>query len=244
MMPMDPNYQGIPQQPQAPVGTQPQVTFMAPPPPRRSVGLIVTSIVSTIFALGFAGLGIWAYISYTDEKTDVEERIELAAASREKAQKEADAIEYAKRLKEPYWKFDGPADYGGLSFKYPKTWDVYVAKEGRDGKGYEAYLDKGTVPPVSDKQQFGLRVTITNTSYDKVVGEYDDQVKKNELKSSAVKVNGQDGIRFDGNFTKDLRGSAVIFKIRDKTLIMQTDINSGEIKDDFEALIKTVTFNT
>lgn len=253
MMPMDPQSPGIPPQPQAQpepqpspssFTPQPQVTFMAPPSTPRSKTPLVVAIISSLLAVIFGGLAIWAFISYQGEKSDVEARIEQEASKQVKDQKEADTALYNAKLKEPYWKFDGPADYGGLSFKYPKTWDVYIASDGSDGKDYEAYLDKGTVPPVDDKQQFSLRVTITDTDYDKVVADYQDQIKKNELKSTPVKVNGQDGIRLDGNFTDDLRGSAVIYKIRDKTLIMQTDINSGEIKADFEALIKTITFNT
>lgn len=253
---MDPQYPGVPQpqpsQPQpelqplqapAAVPAQP-VTFMAPPPPTRSKASLMVAIIAGFLAIVFAGLAIWAFLAYQEQKSDVEARIEQEASKRVKEQKEQDALIYAAALKKPYWKFDGPADYGGLSFNYPKTWDVYVASDTTDGKDFEAYLDKGTVPPVNDKQQFALRVTITNTDYDKVIAEYQDQIKKNELKSSPVKVNGQDGIRLDGTFTKDLRGSAVIYKIRDKTLIMQTDINSGEIKDDFEALIKTITFNS
>lgn len=244
-MPMDPQYPGIPpQQSQSPVAPQPQVSFMAPPPAQRPIGLIVAIIISSLFALVFAGLTVWAYLAYIAEKTDVEAQIKLESSKKVKEQEEKDAATYAEALKRPYWKFDGPADYGELNFLYPKTWDVYVANDGRDGKDFEAYLDVGTVPPVSDKQPFSLRVTISNTSYDKVVAKYNDQIKKNELKSTPVKANGQDGIRLDGAFTKDLRGSAVIYKIRDKTLIMETDINSGEIKTDFEALIKTIKFNT
>lgn len=255
MSDMDPQFQGTPseplpqpepqlQPPQAPPPQEMPVTFMAPPTSPRPTKLIVALVITAVVALIGAGLAVWAYMAYQGEKSDVDARVEQATSKAVKEQREKDAAEYAKALKQPHWKFDGPADYGGLSFTYPKTWDVYVANDARDGKDFEAYLDKGTVPPVDDKQPFALRVIITNTDYDEVVGDHDGQIKKNELKSSPVKVNGQDGIRLDGIFTKDRRGSAVIYKIRDKTLIMQTDINSGEIKADFEALIKTITFNT
>lgn len=246
---MDPSYQqqGSNSQPQPvqPATTpSPQVAFMAPPPPSRPKGLIVGVIVVGFLAVVFGGLAIWAFLAYSEQKSDVDARIEQASSKAVKEQKEADALQLAQELKKPYWKFNGPADYGGLSFNYPRTWDVYVAEDGRDGKTFEAYLDKGTVPPVDDTQQFALRVTITDNDYDKVVDEYDDLIKKGDVKSTPVKANGQDGLRFDGKFTKDIQGSAVIYKIRDKTLIVQTDISTGEIKDDFEALIKTIMFNT
>ena len=246
---MDPRYQnGIPQlpsapQPQAPA-SPPPISFVAAPAPRRPLKLIVAVIILALFAIGFGAVAIWAYMNYLDQKSDVDARIEQATARAVKDQKEKDAIDKNNALKAPLKKFNGPADYGGLSFLYPKTWSAHVAKDASDGNNYEAYLNKDVVPPVSVKQQFALRVIISNIDYDRVVKTYDARIKKGDLKSTPIKVNEQNGLRFDGMFTKDLQGSAVVYKIRDKTLTMQTDINTGEVKDDFEALIKTIMFNT
>jgi hypothetical protein len=48
-------------------------------------------------------------------------------------------------------------------------------------------------------------------------------------------------IRLDGSFSTDIRGSAVIFKIRDKTVTIRTDADT--FKPDFENIIKTINFN-
>jgi hypothetical protein len=66
-------------------------------------------------------------------------------------------------------------------------------------------------------------------------------VKKGDLKSSAVSADGSNGTRLDGKFTKDIRGAAVLFKIRDKTLTLRSDADT--FKTDFDALIKTIKFN-
>jgi len=55
-----------------------------------------------------------------------------------------------------------------------------------------------------------------------------------------VTINGENGVRLDGNFTKEIRGSAVVFKIRDKTAVIQTDADT--FKHDFNTLIKTISF--
>jgi hypothetical protein len=110
-----------------------------------------------------------------------------------------------------------------------------------EGGDYLAYLNPVTVPPVSDKQQFSLRVTVEQNDYDKVIKEYDARVKKGDLRSSGVTANGNTGIRFDGNFSKDIRGAAVIFKVRDKTVTLRTDADT--FKPDFENIIKTINFN-
>ena len=56
-----------------------------------------------------------------------------------------------------------------------------------------------------------------------------------------MKADEQNGTRLDGSFTEDIRGSAVIFKIRDKTVTLRSDAET--FRADFDALIKTITFN-
>jgi hypothetical protein len=94
---------------------------------------------------------------------------------------------------------------------------------------------------VSASQQYSLRVTIEEKNYDTVISGYSSLVKKGDLRSSAVSVDGNNGTRFDGSFSKDIRGSAVVYKIRDKTVTLRTDADT--FKPDFDALIMTVKFN-
>ena len=118
---------------------------------------------------------------------------------------------------------------------------VYEARDVAKGGTYESYLNPVTVPPVSATQQYSLRVTIEEKDYDQVVKSYEKLVSKGDLRSSATSTNGNNGTRFDGNFSKDIRGSAVLYKIRDKTLTMRTDADT--FKPDFENIIKTIKFN-
>ena len=47
--------------------------------------------------------------------------------------------------------------------------------------------------------------------------------------------------KLEGNFNKDIIGTAVLIKMRDRTLTVRTD---GDVfKADYEALLKTVKFN-
>jgi hypothetical protein len=70
--------------------------------------------------------------------------------------------------------------------------------------------------------------------------QYASLVKQGQLRSSTITVNGFDGNRLDGNFSPTLQGSAVIFKIRDKSLIMTTD--SPSFQTDFNNLVNSLTF--
>lgn len=210
---------------------------------RGAIGVsTIVIILLSIFAALFAGLAIWAFVNYMDQKNNVDAKISTAVATAEKELGDELEAKFIEREKEPLKSFAGPSDYGTLGFKYPKTWSVYVDNDGTRGNGFEAFLSPGVVPTVDSKEsRYATRVTIVDKSYEDVLGDYESEVEKGDLKSSAIKANGQDGTRLDGNFTKDLRGSAVLFKIRDKTAIIQTDAET--FKADFDALVATITFN-
>jgi len=202
----------------------------------------MVATISLIVAVAIlAGLAVWSFVNYNDQKNNVDIKVSSAVASAKKTQADSDETKFAQREKEPNRQFVGPDDYGRVTFDYPKTWSVYINKDASDGDTYEAYLNPITVPPVSSTQQFALRVTIEQRDYDTAITSYDSLVKKGELKSSSVTVGGVVGTRLDGKFSDDIRGSAVIFKIRDKTLTIRTDADT--FKADFDTIITTIKFN-
>jgi len=205
-------------------------------------GSLLAIIGLIILVLGAGSAAIWAYVNYNEQKTNVDGKIDLAVAEAKKEQSDVDEAKFAEREKEPNRQFVGPDDYGRLTFMYPKTWSVYVARDVSKGGSYESYLNPVTVPPVSNTQQFSLRVLVEEKDYDQVVKSYENDVEKGELRSSVTSANGHNGTRLDGNFTKDIRGSAVIYKIRDKTITIRTDADT--FKPDFEKIITTIDFNS
>lgn len=205
--------------------------------------LLIATICLSVVSVGAIAAAVWGIINYNAQKTDVDGQVATAVTVAKKAQADIDEAKFTARDKEPNRQFVGPDDYGRLTFNYPKTWSVYINKEVVSGGTYEAYLNPVSVPPVSgaSTQQYALRVTIESKDYDKVIASYETQVKKGDLRSSAVSANGNNGTRLDGNFSKDIRGSAVVYKIRDKTATLRTDADT--FKPDFEALIATIKFN-
>ncbi len=203
---------------------------------------VIVIVVLAVFGAAALGFGIWSFLNYNEQKTDVDGKISAAVAIAKKEQADTDEAKFLARDKEPNREFVGPDDYGRLTFNYPKTWSVYVNKDiTEQGGAYEAYLNPVSVPAVSDKQQYALRVQIEEKDYDKVIASYAALVKKGDLRSSAVSVNGANGTRLDGSFSKNIRGAAVIYKIRDKTLTLRTDADTFRV--DFDALITTIKFN-
>lgn len=203
--------------------------------------LLVMVVVLSVLTVAFGGLAIYLNSKYQTASTDVQGQVDRAVLEAEKAQKEKDDKEFAEREKEPNKTFYGPDDYGRLTFNYPKTWSAYEDTDTSRGGTYRAYLNPDVVPPVSSKQQFALRVTIENKDYDRVVSSYDSKVKKGDLRRSSTSSLGNVGTRLDGNFSNDIRGAAVIYKLRDKTITLQTDADT--FKPDFDAIIKSISFD-
>lgn len=203
--------------------------------------LIIAGLVLVALALG--AFAIWSYMKYIEQKTAVDSKVTAAVAEAKKTQADADEAKFAEREKQPLRQFVGPDDYGRLTFDYPKTWSAYQASDVSQGGGvtYQAYLSPIVVPPVSDKQKFAIRVTIQQITYDTALKTYSKLLKSGALQSSVFKNANLTGTRLDGNFSKDIRGSAIIVKMRDRTLTIRTD--ADVFKPDFEALIKTVNFN-
>ncbi|MDB5163183.1 MAG: hypothetical protein JWN28_791 [Candidatus Saccharibacteria bacterium] len=255
MTDMNPDFQygqQPPQMPQpnvppvAPVSPQPSYTpqppvnnYMTPPKPSKKwFVLSIVFITTTLLALGAGG---WALYNYFDQKDNVDAKVSTAVTSAVKERADKDAAAFLQKEKQPNRQFAGPDDYGRLSFDYPKTWSIYVDKDTSSGDTYAAYFNPVSVPPVKADTQYALRVTIEQKDYEKVIASYDNLVKDGSLTATAAKADATDGTRLEGSFTKDIRGIAVIFKIRDKTVTLRTDAET--FRGDFDALVSTITFN-
>lgn len=214
-------------------------------------GSTIVIILLSIALVGMGTFGVWSFMNYREAQSDLDSKIELAAAAAKKQEAEEQAEKYAEREKQPNTIFNGPADYGAVSFSYPKTWSSYVAADGSDGEDYFAYFHPTTVPPVPTNtkvvQRFALRMAIYNSSMDEVLSDYQKTIEKGELSSTAVVVNGKNATKLEGLFpdsaNKDnrIKGVAYFFKVNDKVLMLRTDAETT-FRADFDKLIQTVDF--
>lgn len=205
-----------------------------------SVWMIVAIVAITLF-LAASALGVWAFISYNDQKTDVDGRVTMAVAEAVKRQSEEDEAKFQEEYKKPHLQFIGPAEYGSVSFMYPRTWSVYVEADGSNRGDYKAYLHPVSVPATNNRDnRFALRLEILNRDYDSILRQYESQLKKGELKSSTPEYNGNSATRLDGQFSDNVRGSVVLMRVRDKTIRLSSDAET--FKADFDALLQTVEY--
>ena len=206
-------------------------------------GSIFAIIALVILVLLFGSFSVWAYINYLDQKQDVDSKVQEAVAKAVLAENKKSEAAIEKYKNQTTTLFVGPSDYGRLTFEYPKFWSAYQATDVSKGGGvtYEAYLNPVLVPPVGETTKFALRITIEQKTYDESVATYQKQIENGELKSSAYSDGIHTGTKLEGNFNEDIYGTAVLIKMRDRTLTIRTD---GEVfKENFGAILKTVKFN-
>lgn len=201
---------------------------------------IITSFVFIFLTIALGGLSGWALVNYFDQKNNVDSKVSSAVSLAVKEQKVRDSAERVEAEKEPNRIFATGDDLGQLSFKYPKNWSVYEAAS-QDSSKYAVSFNPGMIEADSSDTRYALRLYVATTDYDKVVASYEKPVSSGALKATQIKINDQSATRFDGEISKDVRGSLLVFKLRDKTVFIQTDAET--FTKDFDALISTITFN-
>ena len=203
--------------------------------------LLISSIILAILSAALGSVMVWALINYNDQKVNVDSKIEVAVTDAKKVQTDEDEKKFIEREKAPYVQYVGPEDLGRVTFNYPKTWSVYNGYDPKSGE-LAVYLHPGVIPFVATGQQFAVELKVVRRSYEQSLKTYESLVKKGDLKSAPIVVNGFTGVRLDGKFSKVIEGSVVMFKLRDKTLIVATDANT--FRPDFDGIIlKSLDFN-
>lgn len=238
-----PNPYQQPTQPIAPGAAAPSAKTPIQKAKTQRLIMLIAVIVTSLMAATFLGLFAWMYVMWDEAKTDVDGQVEKAVAIAVNEKQTELENEFIEREKLPFKTFAGPIDYGSLTFKFPKTWSVYVPDSANYGGDYRAFLNPDLVSVVSDGTINALRVSILGALADTIIADYQDAVEDGEMTVSVYKVNGANASLYSGILpdTDELRGHVAIFKIRDKTVLMQTD---AEIfKDDFLKILDTVRYN-
>ncbi len=203
---------------------------------------MILLIIAGLVAVTFIGLFIWMFSKWDAAQQDVDSQISAAVAEAVNEKTEEMEEQFIEREKQPYQTFAGPIDYGELAFEYPKTWSVYEAKDATNGGDYEAYLNPGKVYPVGVSTINALRVIIKDQAYDTFIKTYESYVKNGKLAVSVRPINGENATLYTGEIPGGkLQGIVAVFRIRDKTAVLQTDAMIFE--EDYQKILDTVRFN-
>lgn len=205
----------------------------------KTVGLIVISLLAVLFI----GLFIWMWVKWNDASTNVKGKVDVAVAEAKNELQTKLESEFEEKEKYPYKVFTGPTDLGELSFEYPKTWSLYVQSSANRGGDYAAYLNPGQVNVVQDDTVMALRVSIKGTLFDQAISDFAEKVRSGDMTLSTTVVNGNNVNVYTGKLDNEYQGIICVFKLRDKTVMLQTD-STSVFSDDFYRILKTVKFNS
>ena len=200
----------------------------------------VSVVLAGLFGLLFVASSIfafWAFAGKQDYKNNVDEKISDATVLAIQEAETAKDSEFTEKEKSPVRSYTGPSTYGSLGFEYPKTWSVY-AQEAASGQVLDLYAFPSVVPGLSGNKAYALRVEINSQSYDSEVKKFDQLSKTGKVKATAYrpeKVSSVLGVRIDGELKTGVSGSMILLPIRDKTIIIYTQI--PEFVGDFDKII-------
>ena len=236
----------------APVINQPG-TAPAPMPaaPKSGKNTLIETIILVIVCLIAAGAIVVAvifFMRYNELNETTEAQINAKVAQEVAKEQENSTKKIEEERKEPRQEFRGPSDYGSISFKYPKNWSVYINKDGSNNSDFEAYFQPNKVPPLSDQNsRYALRFIIKNRQFDDEAKTYIARVKSGKLKSQNFTADSDaiSGTRYEGEIDNKINGVFVMFKVNDKTAILQIDSTiSPDLLEEYEKITQSLRRNT
>ncbi|MBO7657382.1 hypothetical protein J6S55_01965 [Candidatus Saccharibacteria bacterium] len=255
--PMGPTQMAQPMQAQPdiqqnPVTGQPMIMQAPAPIPEskkdvKSLIKTIAIIALSLLSLTFIGLFIWMFTQYDAARTNVDGQIADAVVEAVDDNTMKLENEFAEREKYPFMTFAGPVDYGALTFEYPKTWSVYVPMNAANGGDFEAYFNPVQVDAVNNENVDSLRLAIKDVPFDSVTAQYQGSLEGEtpNMRLDAVTIGQENNInanRYTGKIPgTEFNGFVVVFKIRDKTVVLQTD--SVLFEGDFNTLLASIRFN-
>jgi hypothetical protein len=193
------------------------------PVQKKSHALEIVLIVF-IFLIGAGAIGGAAYCqsqySALDSKVSSETSIKVREAK--EAQKEIDDKAYEIRNASELKEFTGPSDFGAITFKYPKNWNIYLKNNDDSNPGYEAYFSPNYVPPTTGESVFALSFKIESQDYNTYMKKFE---QKKLSSTSAFSINGLSGSKIMGKLDEKQdqpNGAEVVLQINNYVAVIRT----------------------
>lgn len=187
--------------------------------------LLIPLILVTLLFVVVGSFGIWAFVSREDYKNNTDQKVSAAVEVAKQQEASVKDNEFAEKEKLPLREYLGPAAYGSLVVKYPKTWSAYVSEKSGNTP-VDGYFNPSFVPGTDTGASYALRAQVVETSYADEVKRFDSWIKSGKVKASPyvpAKVQTVTGMRFDGEIIPGKTGSMVVVPMRDKTLKLWTE---------------------
>jgi hypothetical protein len=207
--------------------------------------LLIPFILLCVFFVGAAAFGYWAFMGRQDYKNNSDRKAAEAVAEAIQVQKAEDKAIFDEAEKKPLDTYIGPAAFGNITVKYPKTWSAYVQQSDRGSSPVNGYFHPSYVPDTSNSESsYALRVQLVQQSYDSVINTFNGQITTKKVTVEPYKlekVPNVVGAKVEGQIKSNKQGTMIVLPLRNMTLEIWTESNA--FKNDLENIIlKNMTF--
>jgi len=195
------------------------------PAPKKKNAVLEIVLIVFIFILAAAAVGGSAYCwnEYSKLSADVNSRTSIQVSEAKENQKKIDDQAYENRNASTTREFTGPSDFGAITFKYPKEWNVYLKNNDDSNPKYEAYFSPNYVAPVDNNHIQPLSFRIVEQSYTNYIKKYEN---KKLTTTSAYSINGLTGSKVTGKLNErqdEPNGAEVVIQVNNYAAIIRTD---------------------
>lgn len=200
--------------------------------------LLIPFILMTLFFLGASGVAYWAFMERQDYKNNADQKIAAAVEISKQETATTKDNEFVEKEKYPLKPYVGPATFGSVSVKYPKTWSAYVNEAGTGHTPLNGYFYPNFVPGIESGTGFALRIEVSESSYPEELRKFEASAKAGRVRVSpyvAPKSPDIVGARVEGEIVNQKKGSMVLMPLRDKTLKVWTE--ADQFQKDFNEII-------
>lgn len=206
--------------------------------------LLIPLIIALVFLVGAIVFGGWAYANMEDYKNNVAAKVATAVDAAKQQESVLKDTEAAQAAKLPYRTYTGPAAYGSVTIKYPKTWSAYVVDDTSGSPFVNGYFYPNVVPDIQGQNvAFALRVQVVQDSYSNVLNEFTGNVQQHNttvVPYAAPNVPTIIGARISGQLQGAKNGTMVVLPLRNMTLELWTE--APQFQDDFTTILQNFTF--
>ncbi|MEX0668382.1 MAG: hypothetical protein WD061_01410 [Candidatus Saccharimonadales bacterium] len=194
--------------------------------------------VLTFTTVAFLGLSIWAIYNYHQERTTINEQIDEAVAEARADQTEIERAQFEEELQNPYRTYSAPSVFGDINLEVPKNWNIYSEDDTSGSVQIDLYIHPDMVRNNSrdTNDPYAFRMELRDELYNTSIRGFQRDVDRGDLRSNTVEVSGVEGLRFEGQITRDQTGHLVALPFRDKTIWMWTE--GSKYMDQFDKILE------
>lgn len=201
--------------------------------------ILVATLVFLLIAVG--GVAGWALYAYQQERTTVQEQIEVAVEEARQQQEQELRAEFQEERDNPFRTYTAPSVFGTLEVDFPASWNVYAEDSTSSTTQLDVFIHPEQVRRPDDTNfPHAFRLQLVDNLFEDATESLQSGAEEGELEARTITVSGIEGVRYRGELEHGI-GSGfdsvlVALPYRDKTVFMWTEGESH--RNDFGDILE------